>query len=455
MRHLASVAVLLTATILVLASQGIGRCDTDAPAEKTDAKQAEATILGGWQAESVSMATSGGGHKTLTAADGTCSVVITDKKFTMCLGDKVLAEMTYVFDQKQDPWAIDLKSSDGDMLGICARKGGNLEISLNDEAKGRPRDFKAENSGMVLILRQFPGRPLFMIDADGRNLHQILGMPEFSFTGSADWSHDGRKIAIDSWRQIFGETCSNAHVFVINADGSDPKDLEAGAMPSWSPDDNRIAYTEYAPQRGIWTMNADGSDRRHVDPSGWGAQWSPKTDEIAYTIFDGNGAQLCINDLKKEQRRMPPHKSYRQIYWGLTWSPDGKWVCFKADLPGGGSEIAAVRVDGEKEESKVLLPSSATPEVDNAETAIAWGGPDNQILISMQTKTDRARQIYLFDFAGDKPPKLFPGQPADFACGDMAWSPDGKKVVFSAYPPKPGTLLQKLLEKLGVDVGNN
>ena len=52
----------------------------------------------------------------------------------------------------------------------------------------------------------------------------------------------------------------------------------------------------------------------------------------------------------------------------------------------------------------------------------------------MKKKTDRVQQFYIFDFAGGKPPRLFPGFPADWESRDMAWSPDGKKVVFSARP---------------------
>jgi len=58
------------------------------------------------------------------------------------------------------------------------------------------------------------------------------------------------------------------------------------------------------------------------------------------------------------------------------------------------------------------LANTAQPEIDNADTTIAWTGTGNPILISTQTKADQFARLYLFDFAGGKPPKLFPGIPA-------------------------------------------
>ena len=156
---------------------------------------------------------------------------------------------------------------------------------------------------MVLVLRRFTGQPLFVINADGSNLHQILAMPEFTATGSPDWSHDGSRIALDAWRSVFGENYVSAHVFVINADGSSPKDLGPGAMPSWSPDDKQLTYCQYAPENGVWIMNADGSGRQRLDPDGWGSQWSPKRNEIAYTIYE-NGRRKHLH-LRRGQKTAP------------------------------------------------------------------------------------------------------------------------------------------------------
>ncbi len=211
-------------------------------------------------------------------------------------------------------------------------------------------------------------------------------------------------------------------------------------MPSWSPDDKQFTFCRYGAEYGVWIMNTDGSQPRQVAAGAWGSQWSPKGSEIAYTTYDNRGAALCIYDVAKKQRRELEHKSYQQIYWGITWSPDGTWICFKGVLPGGGEEIAALSVEGAKKGFKVLLPSSALPEVGNADNTMSWGGGGGQILVRMQRKSDRQPQLYLLDPMGIKPPQLFPNFPAGWLIGhNPAWSWDGKKVIMAGYLAKPKT----------------
>jgi hypothetical protein len=440
MRHAIRCVVVSTAALLVFA----GRIAAQSPAtpgdaktaegkieQKADDKKAEPSLVGSWRANSLSMTLADGSRKTLAGQREPVSLIIAEKTCTLRVGDTVLASMSYVLDAKHDPWTIDMKTADGVLLGICAQKGDSLELSLDDEARGRPRDFNKQTHGMALALRRFHGGSLLVIDADGGNPHPILTMPEFTFVGSPDWSHNG-KIAFDTWRSVLGESLTDARVFVVDAGGGEPQDLGAGAMPSWSPDDKQLTFCQYDP-RGVWIMNADGSDRRMIDPGGWASQWSPKRNEIAYVVNENGGAALHVYDVARNEHRAVPHKPYSGIYWGLAWSPDGTWICFKGILPGGGSEIAAVSVEGEKKGFKVLLPSSA-PEIGNANSTTAWGGTGSQILVSMQRKADPARQLYVFDSSGARPPQLFPKFPAEWSSGDMAWSPDGKKVVLTAFP---------------------
>ncbi len=368
------------------------------------------------------------------------NVLFTEKTFVLRVGSEVVAEMSYALDRKHDPGAIDMKSPDGVMLGICAAKGNELQIGLNDRANGRPRDFNKRQVGMLLVLGRFLGQPLFVIDADGNHVRQLLAMPEFTYTGSPDWSPDGRRIAFDAWRAAMGETYTRAHIFVVNSDGSSPHDLGPGAMPSWSPDGKQLAYSQYSPH-GVWIMNADGSGQKCIDAAGWGAEWSPKRNEIAYSVYQDGSANLAVRDLATNQRRLLLEKSYRQIWWGMSWSPDGAWICFKGRLPSGGEEIAAVSRDGEKKGFKIILPNSAVPESRTAQSTIAWGGTGSQILICMQKKSDFTQRLYLFDFSGDKPPQSFPPRRAGVQNSGMpwlpngvAWSRDGKKVVFCARP---------------------
>ena len=262
------VAAVLVAVLLVAFGHQWGRCADRFKAPATKQAQAVQSLVGVWQADTVSMTPPSGSRRQIDGKDAAFNVTITDKTFTMRMRDKPLAEMSYVLDAKQKPCAIDLKSADGVMLGICERKGDRLRISVNDEAQGRPHDFD-DASGMVLNLTAFEVESLFAIHADGSGRRCILTMPDYTVVGSPDWSRDGKRIAFDAWKSVYGEGLNSAHVLLVNADGRGMKDLGPGAMPSWSLDDKQLAFSSYGPDRGVCIMSADGSDRRCVAPDGW------------------------------------------------------------------------------------------------------------------------------------------------------------------------------------------
>ena len=53
---------------------------------------------------------------------------------------------------------------------------------------------------------------------------------------------------------------------------------DTGRSPTWSPDGTRIAYSN----DGIWVMNADGTDPRQLTDTGFSPTWSPDGTRIAY-----------------------------------------------------------------------------------------------------------------------------------------------------------------------------
>ena len=50
-------------------------------------------------------------------------------------------------------------------------------------------------------------------------------------------------------------------------------------------------------------MNADGSDVQLIDENGWSPDWSPKKDELCYTIYRGQTPNLCVYNVKTKERR--------------------------------------------------------------------------------------------------------------------------------------------------------
>ena len=159
---------------------------------------------------------------------------------------------------------------------------------------------------------------------------------------------------------------------------------------------------------------------------------------------------MIVYDVATQKRRtLPLEHGYTQIYWGLTWSPDGKWIRFKGTLPDGTSEIAAVATEEGKKDFKVIVPSTMKPEIDNADTTLAWGGPNNEILVCTRSKDDKQSRLYLYDVNGAQKPKAFPGIPADWNASGPAWSRDGKRLVFSAVLPSAACAGERIVRHGG------
>ena len=186
---------------------------------------------------------------------------------------------------------------------------------------------------MVLVLTPFPVRSLFMMNADGSGRRCILTMSDNTVTGSPDWSHDGKKIAFDAWKSIYGEGVGDAHMLVVNVDGSGRKELGPGYMPCWSLDDKQLAYSSHGPEPGVCIMNADGSDLRCIDPEGWGCNGRLSETRLPIRFITTVAADLRVYDVDKRQQRALLERNYQQIYHQLTWSPDGRGSASKGSCP--------------------------------------------------------------------------------------------------------------------------
>jgi uncharacterized protein (TIGR03067 family) len=405
-------------------------------------ERGEHSLVGPWHADSVALLSDKGGKKVFPKNEQQpFSVVISEKGMVMRVGAEKFAEMSYTADAKQTPAAIDTKFQGQDMPGIFGLKGDALKISLNDAKNGRPTDFGAKDNDMDLVLHRFKGEPLMVLNADGTNYRTLLSMPEYTSCGSPEWSHDGSKITFDAWRSVYGENHTASHVFVVNSDGTSPKDLGDGTLPSWSPDGKRIAYGRYVSGNSVWIMNADGSDMKLIGEGIWSPDWSPKGDEIAFTGSSPDSYagydNICVFDLKTQKRRYILDRRYRQVYWGLSWSSDGKWICFKGDLPDGSPELAIVNVQGQDKGFKVLVPDKGISGVRNFDRYFSWSPDGKQILAPMTMRGDVNLQLYILDPEGKTPPKKLAGQNPSVRNYGSSWSPDGKKIVLTFWPGHP------------------
>ncbi len=289
-----------------------------------------------------------------------------------------------------------------------------------------------------LLLAENEGEPkkktrhhvLWVMDIDGNNLKTLFTSARFTSMGSPAFSPDGSKIAMDGSEPKNGKGGHDTRILLINADGTGLKDLGDGAMPSWSADGKRFAFSRYSPNHGVWIMNTDGTKRELLDENGWGAQWSPDGKNIVYSVYANNEANLMLYDPHEEtfSYLLPVgNHPFRQFYWNCCWSPDSKSICIKAATKQGKQELVTIEIERANKGIKVQYShEEKIPSED-----ITWHPDGNLILCTILSEKEDTKQFYEIDPTQKQKPRLWkPGQKIEWP-RDICWTPDGKKVIFT------------------------
>jgi len=189
--------------------------------------------------------------------------------------------------------------------------------------------------------------------------------------------------------------CGGGHLVLMNADGTDAREIAVGSMPAWSPDGSRLAFT---------TGGAD-----------------------AIQVVDDDGASLTTIVRCEE----PECLSVREP----TWSPDGSQLAYVVERHVGGEgevDIWVVNADGTG-----AHPVTACRYPDcSGNFAPAWSPVDDRIAMwSMVRCGDRwGPSLRLLDLTTG-------GIRQVVRCGKwstgsrIGWSPDGRTLVFELSTP--------------------
>jgi dipeptidyl aminopeptidase/acylaminoacyl peptidase len=212
------------------------------------------------------------------------------------------------------------------------------------------------------------------------------------------------------------------YLYRMNADGTGAKRIgPTGAIPRWSPNGARILFTDSrnSERTHLFVMNADGSDVTRLT-EGYGGSWSPDGSHIVFTRWVQNTwAESYVYTMRANGDDISPLT--QRVGDSPDWGPDGRIVFKEWELDGewaSGGWLSVVQEDGNV--SRLLEGD------DLAEPA--WS-PDGGRIVYSAYREDR-HLIFTVDADGlGSKQRTGPGASENHP----RWSPDGLSLIFTSH----------------------
>jgi TolB protein len=159
------------------------------------------------------------------------------------------------------------------------------------------------------------------------------------------FSNDGSKVAFSIIRQ------GNTDVWVMDLRTRQLSRLTSDpgidTSPSFSPDGTQIVFnSDRSGTPRLYVMRADGGGQRPISRGGGvytSPVWSPSGDQIAFVKQGGGRFSIGVMDSNGGGERILSSSFFEE---GPSWAPNGRYIMFARQSPGGDTRLWTVDLSG-------------------------------------------------------------------------------------------------------------
>jgi TolB protein len=310
-------------------------------------------------------------------------------------------------------------NADGVLAGTVRRTNNGIvvQVRMIQVASGKSA-FGKEYSGSAANPRRFAHT---IWDEMYKQQLQGRGVARTRLTFSSD--RDAERLKGPVARDV-------QEIYLVDYDGANPRKVTntrtLNITPTWSPDNQVIAYTSYRPSGGMGTFqdivlsfietgarttpaNGDPQKQNYLPI------WSPDGTKIAFTTNrDGNPEIYVMNRDGSGLRRMTSHPA---IDVSPTWSPSGNQIAWVSDRTGTG-RIYIMNADGTGQ--RMLIGEEAYRPTWSSE-------PFNEIAYA--AKSGPGYDIKVYSFQTGESRRITDGIGSNES---PAFAPNGRHIAFTS-----------------------